>query len=447
VNARQPRDRDSDRNANRLVTRAVLGLVLSAVVGFAVVGTGSVIIAHRIARNTALAEAVRSARTVGDVVFAPTIPALLKGDPQALRILNSAIRERQEGGALVRVKVWSTVSSVVYSDDPAAIGTGFPVSAEVRAALEHGKATAGVSSLDDAENVTETGLFDHLVEVYVPLKLDDGTVVAFEVYSTDARLRAAERQLTSELVPFALLSLLVLIIVQLPVAVWLLGRVSRAQRERTRWLSNSLAASGRERRRIAQELHEGSVQNLAGAGYALGVAVRDLPAQVEPATRQLLEMSLGAVLASARDLRNIIVEIHPTDLTAAGLETAIRALAQRIADGGTVAVEAAVTISVELDRDVATTVYRATREGLTNVAKHARATRVDVTLQATGQTVLLRIVDDGVGATDGVYDGRSSGHVGLFLLAESVEDLGGELTVTPGPTGGTVLAMRLPLSD
>ncbi len=96
---------------------------------------------------------------------------------------------------------------------------------------------------------------------------------------------------------------------------------------------------------------------------------------------------------------------------------------------------------------MATTVYRAAREGLTNVAKHARATRVDVTLQAMGQTVVLLIVDDGVGATDGVYDGRSSGHVGLFLLAESVEDLGGELTVTPGPAGGTVLAMRLPLSD
>jgi two-component system NarL family sensor kinase len=148
----------------------------------------------------------------------------------------------------------------------------------VRQAIERDISNSAMSDPTDPENHAETATHGQLVEVYTPLDLPDGRRFAFEVYASDGRVAKAKDQLTGQLVPFALLSLLVLALTQLPVSMWLVRRVSRAQAEHGRLLRSALTASDRERRTIARDLHDGVVQDLAGVGYALEAVSASLPA-------------------------------------------------------------------------------------------------------------------------------------------------------------------------
>src|SRR6185369_5668068 len=105
------------------------------------------------------------------------------------------------------------------------------------------------------------------------------------MYFPDTRERQAEDDLGDRIVPFALLSLLVLALAQLPVSIWLVRRVTRAQRDRDRMLDQVLVASERERRQLARNLHDGVVQELAGAAYLLDAS---RPATVPARTRQAM---------------------------------------------------------------------------------------------------------------------------------------------------------------
>ncbi|MCU1657803.1 MAG: histidine kinase [Pseudonocardiales bacterium] len=427
------------------VRRSIIALVVTAGIAFGVVATGSLLLARRVARSEELDTARRNATVIGNTVFAPVLPAAIRGDAGAISFLDRAVRIRSHDGVLVKVKVWTRDETVIYSDDHALVGRNFAGSnPEVVDAIDDGATTVGVSHLSDAENINEKLTFDHLVEAYVPLKLDDGTIVAFETYSTDVRLRAAQSRLTGALVPLAFASLLVLLLTQLPVSVWLVRRVGRAQQERARLLAGSLAASSRERRNIAHDLHDGVIQDLAGAGYALGALVRVMPGSYPLEARELLDKSCAAVERSVHDLRALIIDIHPPDLTAPGLDLALRDLAERLRASDSVELDVRVELPESVGPGVAETVYRAAREFLVNVAKHAAARHVTVELMGDTETVRLSVIDDGRGLPSDGWDRRADGHLGLVLIADAARDLGGELTVLPGVTGGTVAVLVLP---
>ena len=91
--------------------------------------------------------------------------------------------------------------------------------------------------------------------------------------------------------------------------------------------------------------------------------------------------------------------------------------------------------------DLETAIYRLVQEALTNVAKHARATRVEVAVRAIPGAVDVRVVDDGVGVTAG---GATGGGFGLVGMRERVAMAGGELQIERGDGGGTVVRARLP---
>ena len=90
-----------------------------------------------------------------------------------------------------------------------------------------------------------------------------------EMYFSDARVLVAEHELGEQLVPAALLALLVLALAQLPVSVWLVRRTTAAQQDRDRMLDTVLVSSERERRLLARHLHDGVVQELSGAALLL----------------------------------------------------------------------------------------------------------------------------------------------------------------------------------
>jgi two-component system NarL family sensor kinase len=429
---------------DRTVRRSIIALVVTALLAFAVVSTGAIWVARGIARSDAFAEAIRSAHVVGNTVFAPLLPGVIAGDKNAKNLLDAAVRIRSRDGSLVRVKVWRRTGLIIYSDDPAAMGNTFALHADVAETIDAQKSTADMSDLTDPENFTENGVFRRLVEVYVPITLDDGTKLAFELYSTDARVVDAQNRLASRLVPFALMSLLVLLITQLPVSVWLVRRVGRAQEERARLLRSSLAASARERRAIARDLHDGVVQDLAGAGYALGALARTLPENTPPAARSMVDRLGGVLQGSVGSLRTLMIDIYPPDLTADGLQAAVEDLADRLRRDDGVDVEVAITISAEPSPEVAATVYRCARECLSNIGRHAHAQHVRLTLTGDQETVRMVLTDDGVGLPPTGVDRRAEGHFGLQLLRDAAKDLGGELRIMSDEPRGTVVSLQLP---
>lgn len=143
-------------------------------------------------------------------------------------------------------------------------------------------------------------------------------------------------------------------------------------------------------------------------------------------------------------LRSVMVALHPTVLAYGGLEAALRAVAaqQSAAGGFAVAVSvdpAAIGVRDEL-------LLSAARELLTNAARHARASRVALTLRRVPDGVVLEVADDGAGVPSGrEREALAEGHIGLAISAERVAAVGGRLALEPLPGGGTRARAELPL--
>src|SRR3954470_22924728 len=190
-------------------------------------------------------------------------------------------------------------------------------------------------------------------------------------------------------------------------------------------------AADTERRRLERNLHDGAQQRLVGASLALRLAERQLVA--EPAV-------VGARLAAARDeldaamaeLRELARGLHPAILTDRGLSPALDALATR----APLPVELTVDPNGRLPEPVEAAAYYVVAEALTNVAKYASATVVNVTVQHSPGQVLLTVCDDGIG-------GAAQGS-GLRGLSDRVEAIGGELEICSPPGVGTTLRARIP---
>jgi signal transduction histidine kinase len=416
--------------------RAVVGLVLTAAVSFVVVGGTALVIARSIARADALAEGLRTARGVGQAVLAPEMPAALAGDRVASADLDATVASRRQDGTLVRVKVWRRDGTVAWSDDHALIGRRFPLGAREAAVLDVGRDYAEISALPGTEHDGERAAYGKLVEAYIPLTLGDGSTVALEMYFSDGRVREAEDELSERLVTFALGTLLVLAVAQLPVSIGLVRRTSAAQQDRERMLESVLVSSERERRLLARHLHDGLVQDLAGAAYVL--ESREPGDALSADTRRALGLVTQTLQQAVGDLRDMLVDLHPDELTSATVGDLIADFAVRACPKQTV------SVAVRLDRpvspEVAAFLYRCARECVLNVAKHAHAGSLDITLDSDETGVRLVVRDDGVGVSQPVPPLK--GHIGLALVREAAADLGGSLQVRND--GGTVVTITLP---
>jgi signal transduction histidine kinase len=136
------------------------------------------------------------------------------------------------------------------------------------------------------------------------------------------------------------------------------------------------------------------------------------------------------------ELREIARGIHPTILTEAGLGPALRALARR----SHVPIDVDVRLNERLPTPVEAAAYYIASEALTNVAKHAHANVVELIAAHDNRVLTLEVRDDGIGGAD---TGRGSGILGL---TDRVEALGGTITITSPPRGGTTLTVHLPIT-
>jgi signal transduction histidine kinase len=207
-------------------------------------------------------------------------------------------------------------------------------------------------------------------------------------------------------------------------------------------LRHSLEAAEAERRRWARELHDETLQGLGGLRVILSSALR----RVEPGdVAKLLREGVSQIEREIENLRAIITDLRPAALDELGLAPAIEALVTRVATVEGLVVDCAVQLPDRrgrLAQELETTVYRIVQEALTNVAKHAGAEHVRVTVGGDGGRLEVEVADDGKGFHPGARD-RGFGVAGM---RERVELSGGRLTITPGADGTTVRAV-LPLSD
>lgn len=345
---------------------------------------------------------------------------------------------------IVRVKVWTRGGRILYSDEPRLRGARYPMGADEISALDAGRVEAEVSDLSRPENRFERGP-DRLLEVYLPIEAPGGRRLLFEAYQRLRSVSASGRRLWLGFAPALLGGLLLLQLVNLPLARSLARRLGDEQAQRTQLLQRAVDASDLERRRIAADLHDGVVQDLVGVSYALAAEAERLPEAGPSPARSALLHGASRARGSVRSLRALLVDIYPPSLRRAGLAATRRDATTTLAARGT-SVVVDVPDDLRLPADVEALLFRCAQEALRNVGRHAAAAQVVVSVRETGETAVLDVRDDGRGFDPAVLERRrEQGHVGLQLARDMVADAGGSLTVESAAGRGTTLRVQVPI--
>ena len=400
-------------------------------------------------RHAGETESVRDARRLTEVlgrsVVEPSlVDGVVRGSPAQLAAFDRLVHARVLRNPVVRVKLWTPTGRIAYSDERRLIGTRYALGDDERAALKGRGVDAGISDLSAPENRYERR-YGKLLEVYMPVHTQSGRPLLFEAYLRFSDVAASGRKVWLAFLPALVAALLMLWLLQLPIAASLARRLRRAHDEREALLLRALNASDSERRVIAADLHDGVVQDLAGTSYALAVAADNVERTPTSDVARALRSGADATRRSMRQLRSLLVEIYPPNLRDAGLEAALSDLAAKAVARG-VAVDVDVEPGLRLDDDVERLVFRTAQEALRNVAEHAGAESCHVAVRPNGDAVELLVADDGRGfAQDVLEQRRAEGHLGLALLGDQAADLSGSLDIDSRPGGGTRVRLRLPL--
>jgi signal transduction histidine kinase len=195
-----------------------------------------------------------------------------------------------------------------------------------------------------------------------------------------------------------------------------------------------VAAADDARRRLERDLHDGAQQRLVALGLEARMAERSVLSEQTDLREQLSDLASG-LSGVLTELQEISRGIHPAILSEGGLGPALKSLGRRSA----VPVSFDVAIERRLPDAVEVAAYYVVAEALTNVAKHAQASRVEVCTQTTDAALRLSIQDDGIGGAD-FHKGS-----GLIGLKDRVEVVGGQLGVTSPAGSGTLIDITIPL--
>jgi signal transduction histidine kinase len=209
---------------------------------------------------------------------------------------------------------------------------------------------------------------------------------------------------------------------------------AQSRAELTASRARIVAAADETRRQIERDLHDGIQQQLVSLMLELRTANATRPPDADELSAAL-ERTDRALERAVEELREISRGIHPAVLSKGGLRPALAALARR----SVVPIELDLCVERRLPEPVEVAAYYAVSEALTNVAKHAQASRVQVEIEAGEATMRLAIRDDGIG---GAQAGPGSGLVGL---SDRIDALGGTLAVTSPTGGGTTILIEIPL--
>jgi two-component system sensor histidine kinase UhpB len=216
--------------------------------------------------------------------------------------------------------------------------------------------------------------------------------------------------------------------------------LDRLEGERRESARRALAAQEGERKRVAVELHDEVGQTMTGVLLLLERVADEVPAE----WREVFVEAQDAVRKSLDDVRRIAEDLRPELLEHLGLVSALRSLAGTITGRAGLELDSDFTHELpDLSRETELAVYRVAQESLTNAARHARATRVLVSLQPVAEGIVLRVVDDGLG----LHGRQESSGGGIRGMRERAVLAGAALTVADVPGGGTEVRLEVPIGD
>ncbi|TLN24882.1 PAS domain S-box protein [bacterium] len=227
---------------------------------------------------------------------------------------------------------------------------------------------------------------------------------------------------------------------------WLFEQV-RDGREHLQALSRRLVEiSEAERQNIARELHDEAGQSLASLMVGLRLLERDCnePAAVVARSQELREMA-DSIL---ENLHRLAVALRPASLDHLGLVPALRQHAETVSDQHGLTVQFGVVGDiVRLPNEVETAVYRIVQEALTNVVRHAQASRVDILLERRPEALVVIVEDNGVGFQPVLEPGpgfATEEHLGVLGMQERADMLNGKIVFERSSSGGTTVILEVP---
>lgn len=412
-----------------------LAVVLVMLVAVAV---GTSLLSRRAADDEAINDARAVTKVLARSVAQPAIPpGLVDGDPAAIDQLDRRVLDRLLVDDVRRIKVWDARGNILYSDETRLIGSRYHLGADERDVLHAGGIEAEVSDLTKPENRFERQL-GGLLEVYTRIHAPGGQPLLFEAYYARSDIAVQRERIFDRFRPITVGALLAFAALTTPLLLLLMRRIRRAGEERERLLQSAINASDAERLRIARDLHDGVVQDLAGSSFALStVAMR--PGLAADVSGELAGVS-RSLRTSMRTLRSLLVEIYPPELHTEGLEAALSDLLSPLSARGIRTSLRVGDVSGASEEAVAL-VWRVAQETVRNALRHAGASSVEVSVVLAGGELVLEVVDDGSGFDGGAVP---SGHFGLRGLQSLSRDAGGRLRVESAEGRGTTVTLAVP---
>jgi two-component system, NarL family, sensor kinase len=422
------------------------GLIRHPVAQFLAAGCLAVLLVgvatSRLSRDAADDEAIDDARALtvllADNVVTPALPrGLVDGRPAAIDRLDRAIFDQLEVPDLRRIKIWSLDGTILYSDDPRLIGSSYELEQQEIEVIRDGGTDAEISDLSLPENRFEREL-GGLLEVYTGVESPEGDQLLFEAYYATTGVDSSADDLVQQFRPITLGAIAVLVAVTTPLMLLLTRRARVAAEQRERLLATAIEASDAERTRIARDLHDGVVQDLAGSSFQLStIATRD---GTDAALSEELDEVSRSLRVTMRSLRSLLVEIYPPDLAVTGLAPALDDLLSPLAAAGITT-----SLDVSLKKDVPSHLveltWRVVQEAVRNAARHSAAQVVEVAVVVEGALLVAHVRDDGIGFDQDAAPDPA--HFGLRGMATLVREAGGQLGVESRPGDGTTVSMEL----
>ncbi len=372
----------------------------------------------------------------------PLTSADITGDSGWMTRFARIVEPRLESGDILTVHIWRRIDQstgqIYWSTDEARSGSVVPLGGAA-VALDTGEPV--VDRLDDGRQ-SEGPPLPNLYEIYLPFTDRTGASYVLEIYQPVHDFEAIRSALLRDWLPIPILGVLLVGAVTFPLSLRLARAVAVAERDRALFADQALKARAEEHRRMAERLHERTVQDLAAARLILE-GVRDLPADIEVGVA--LDQANKLLAGDIQDLRTLLSTGEATEWQADDLASALTGWVNALPTPELVRLELPTHSLCLADPDVAV-VFRVVKESVRNAVKHAQATRIDVRV-ARDQTggLSAEVHDDGVGC-DPVAKTRSTG-LGLQLMRHATAAAGGSLRVDSTPGAGTTVQLSLPRSS
>ena len=424
--------------------RILIEVLISITVVVVAVAAIGLYLSRRIAEREAVHDVAQLTDVLAEGVVQPALTdAMATSATLASAKLDTIIRSGILNTSVVRVKLWTPAGVVLYSDESRLVGQQFTLDDEAESALTAPRTEAGVTNLDRPENALET-IPGKLLEVYRPVWTPSGKPLLFEAYFRYDVVTDRSRDLYRGFSGLMLSSLLAVLLLLLPLLWTFYGRARSAQAQRENLMRRALDSSTEERRRIAATLHDGVVQQLAGASFLVAGEAAEATARGETQVAGRLTGAADIVRDGVSGMRSLLVDIYPPSLQSGGLEAALFDLTRTLPVPVDLRVDA--NTAAALTPEQVQAVFRVAQECLRNAVKHARASRIVLSLTTESRSAVLEVADDGAGfdlvAARLITD---EGHFGLRLMADVADEIGAGLAVDTG-ADGTTFRLEVPFS-